>query len=75
MTRVEQARVLIRVARNLLLVEADQNNDLDEPDLHTLLSAKVGLETTDGELFPFAPDMGEPLEVEGSDISPLQLGG
>ena len=75
MTRIEQARVLIRVARNLLVVERETNQDLDTPDAQQIVGATLSLENADGELFPFAPDMGEALELGGNTIEPLEIGG
>jgi hypothetical protein len=71
--RIDEARVLIRVARNLIRVELANNPDLDEPDRPPLRRAAIALETVDGDLYPYAPDMGEAMEIDGSSLAPLEL--
>ena len=65
MNRIDKARVLIETARDLIRGELIHNEELDEPDKPALREVITTLETADGSLFPYAPDVGEPLEIGG----------
>ena len=64
MHRLEQARVLIRVAFNLIKADIDHNDDYDEKDKVGLRAAVKDLSCADFELHPYAPDMGDWLKDE-----------
>jgi len=65
MTKLDKIRVLLRVSRDMLLDVVENAPDLDEPDRAQLRDVLISLETSDGVLYSYAPDMGEPVELGG----------
>jgi hypothetical protein len=67
MNKIDQVRVLLRVARDLLIAETKGNDEYGESSRHNLFGVCLAIETADATLYPFAPDAGEAMLLGGGN--------
>jgi len=62
MTNLEKARALLQCAHDLILADLEKNEDYQEEDKPPLRRIAAVVSVADNNLYPYAPDMGEPME-------------